>query len=162
MRVSTSSYGDKVNFCAIHVLDIYFLGQSTIWLSEVFWRFLLNSKYRFFSIHSTAEIYGVGLHPATCLATSSIHSKFMADAREDRSAWAWRTQCLLAVHCLLLKSTVTHDSWLQFAHSCLQTTVDHSSPSSYQRNMRLPGAHNEKERTTLNTAHEPTFHQKST
>ena len=37
------------------------------------WRFLLNSKYRFFSVHSTAEIYGVGLHPATRLATSSIH-----------------------------------------------------------------------------------------
>ena len=26
----------------------------------------------------------------------------------------------------------------------------------------LSGAHNEKERTTLNTAREPTFHQKST
>ena len=60
----------------------------------------------------------------------------MADAREDRvhderdvlSAYWWSTACF---------STAMHNSWLQFAHSCLQTTVDHPSPTAYQRNMQL-------------------------
>ena len=70
IRASTFSYGEKVNFCGD---TCYFLECSTIRLSEVLWQFLLNSKYRFFSVHSTAEIYDVGLHPATRLVISSIH-----------------------------------------------------------------------------------------
>ena len=38
---------------------------------------------------------------------------------------------------LLAYQLAMHDSWLQFAHSCLQTsTVDHPSSTAYQTNMQ--------------------------
>ena len=37
------------------------------------WPFLLNVAFSARLLHSTVEIYSVGLHPATCLITAIIH-----------------------------------------------------------------------------------------
>ena len=41
----------------------------------------------------------------------------------EKTDWAWRT-VLTGGPLSACFSTVLHDSWFQFAHSCLQTTVD--------------------------------------
>ena len=59
---------------------------------------------------------------------------------------------LLERHCSkLFALSFTLNKRLQLAVADTASTV-----------LVVPGVHNEKERTTLNTAHEPTFNQKST
>ena len=40
------------------------------------WPFLLNVAFSARLLHSTAEIYSVGLHPSTCLITAIIHCTY--------------------------------------------------------------------------------------
>ena len=63
-----------------------------------------------------------------CHSYSTVYSKLMADAREDRVMSVMYTQCLLAVHCLLLNSNVR-----LLASVCILMFTDYSCSSITNR-----------------------------